>query len=85
MHLEHGIGIYQGMTTVMHGASTIEVAVVAYEGGDRLNVPLYRLDQVEKYRAAGDLSDEAPPRDCTNSAGSAGPRNATRRAPRSKR
>ncbi|MBM3900323.1 MAG: DEAD/DEAH box helicase, partial [Gemmatimonadetes bacterium] len=34
---------------------------VEYEGGDRLNVPLYRLDQVEKYRAAGDVSDEAPP------------------------
>ena len=61
VHLEHGIGIYQGMTTVFHGESTIEVAVVEYEGGDRLNVPLYRLDQVEKYRAAGDLSDEAPP------------------------
>ncbi|MFM8302620.1 MAG: transcription-repair coupling factor, partial [Gemmatimonadota bacterium] len=50
-----------GMTTVRHGESTIEVAVVEYEGGDRLNVPLYRLDQVEKYRAAGDVSDEAPP------------------------
>jgi transcription-repair coupling factor (superfamily II helicase) len=49
------------MTTVFHGESTIEVAVVEYEGGDRLNVPLYRLDQVEKYRAAGDVSDEAPP------------------------
>ena len=61
VHLEHGIGIYKGMTTVMHGESTIEVAVVEYEGGDRLNVPLYRLDQLEKYRAAGDVSDEAPP------------------------
>ena len=35
------------------GESTIEVAVVEYEGGDRLNVPLYRLDQLERYRAAG--------------------------------
>ena len=30
------------------------MAIVEYEGGDRLNVPLYRLDQVERYRAAGE-------------------------------
>ena len=36
-----------------------EVAVVEYEGGDALNVPLYRLDQLEPYRAAGD--GDAPP------------------------
>ena len=61
VHLEHGIGIYRGMTTVYHGESTIEVAVVEYEGGDRLNVPLYRLDQVERYRAAGEIDDDTPP------------------------
>ena len=41
--------------------STVEVAVVEYEGGDRLNVPLYRIDQLERYRAADDVSDDAPP------------------------
>ncbi|MBX7119020.1 MAG: transcription-repair coupling factor, partial [Gemmatimonadaceae bacterium] len=61
VHLDHGVGIYRGMTTVFHGEATIEVAVIEYEGGDRLNVPLYRLDQVERYRAAGDVSDDAPP------------------------
>jgi transcription-repair coupling factor (superfamily II helicase) len=61
VHLEHGVGLYRGMTTVFHGEATMEVAVIEYEGGDRLNVPLYRLDQVEKYRAAGDLDDDAPP------------------------
>ncbi|MCL4214520.1 MAG: transcription-repair coupling factor [Gemmatimonadales bacterium] len=60
VHLEHGVGIYRGMTTVFHGEATIEVAVIEYEGGDRLNVPLYRLDQIEKYRAAGDVSDDLP-------------------------
>jgi transcription-repair coupling factor (superfamily II helicase) len=35
--------------------------VVEYEGGDRLNVPLYRIDQLERYRAAGDVSADAPP------------------------
>ena len=61
VHLEHGIGIYRGMSTVYHAESTIEVAVVEYEGGDRLNVPLYRLDQVERYRAAGEIDDDTPP------------------------
>ena len=32
-----------------------------YEGGDRLNVPLYRIDQLEPYRTAGD-GDAPPPR-----------------------
>ena len=62
VHLDHGIGIYRGIQTIMVGESTIEVAVVEYEGGDRLNVPLYRLDQLERYRAAGEDGDQAPPR-----------------------
>ena len=50
VHLEHGVGIYRGIETIFVGQSTIEVAVVEYEGGDRLNVPLYRIDQLERYR-----------------------------------
>jgi len=62
VHLDHGIGIYRGIDTVTVGESTLEVAVVEYEGGDRLNVPLYRLDQLERYRAAGDDGERPPPR-----------------------
>ena len=62
VHLEHGIGIYRGIQTITAGESTLEVAIVEYEGGDRLNVPLYRLDQVERYRAAGEDGDRPPPR-----------------------
>ncbi|HEU4700546.1 MAG TPA: transcription-repair coupling factor [Gemmatimonadales bacterium] len=62
VHLDHGIGIYRGIDTVMVGESTFEVAVVEYEGGDRLNVPLYRLDQLERYRAAGEDGDRPPPK-----------------------
>jgi transcription-repair coupling factor (superfamily II helicase) len=61
VHLEHGVGIYRGITQIFVGQSTIEVAVVEYEGGDRLNVPLYRIDQLEKYRSGDDVSDDAPP------------------------
>jgi len=62
VHLDHGIGIYRGIATVTVGESTLEVAVLEYEGGDRLNVPLYRLDQLERYRAAGEDGDRPPPR-----------------------
>ena len=61
VHLEHGIGIYRGIETMFVRESTIEVAVLEYEGGDRLNVPLYRIDQIERYRAAGDSPEDAPP------------------------
>jgi transcription-repair coupling factor (superfamily II helicase) len=61
VHLEHGVGIYRGIETIFVGQSTIEVAVVEYEGGDRLNVPLYRIDQLERYRSADDVSNDAPP------------------------
>jgi transcription-repair coupling factor (superfamily II helicase) len=62
VHLDHGIGIYRGMGTTTVEGGLLDVAVVEYEGGDRLNVPLYRLDQLERYRAAGDDGGAPPPR-----------------------
>jgi transcription-repair coupling factor (superfamily II helicase) len=62
VHLEHGIGLYRGIQMIAVGSDggALEVAVVEYEGGTRLNVPLYRLDQLEPYRAAD--GDAPPPR-----------------------
>ncbi len=60
VHLEHGIGIYRGIEKIFVRESTIEAAVIEYEGGDRLNVPLYRIDQIERYRSAHDISEDAP-------------------------
>lgn len=63
VHLEHGIGIYRGLDRIEVQGSLIEVAVIEYEGGDKLNVPLYRLHEVERYRAATDGEDGTrPPR-----------------------
>ena len=63
VHLEHGIGIYRGIQAIeVGGGATIEVAVVEYQGGDRLNVPLYGLDQIEPYRVSGDDETRAPPK-----------------------
>ncbi|HKS07829.1 MAG TPA: transcription-repair coupling factor [Gemmatimonadaceae bacterium] len=63
VHLEHGVGIYRGLERIFLGSGVVEVAVVEYAGGDRLNVPLYRIDQLERYRAAQDMgADDAPPK-----------------------
>jgi transcription-repair coupling factor (superfamily II helicase) len=61
VHLEHGVGIYRGMEKVFFRESTVEVAVIEYEGGSRLNVPLYRIDQIERFRSAADISADNPP------------------------
>ena len=61
VHLEHGVGIYRGIEKMFVRESTVEVAVIEYEGGDRLNVPLYRIDQIERYRSSADITAEAPP------------------------
>ncbi len=61
VHLEHGVGIYRGIEKVFFREATVEVAVIEYEGGSRLNVPLYRIDQIERYRSAADISAESPP------------------------
>ncbi len=61
VHLEHGVGIYRGLSTIFQGDTTLEVIVIEYEGGDKLNVPLYRLDQVERFRSVGDINEDTPP------------------------
>jgi transcription-repair coupling factor (superfamily II helicase) len=62
VHLDHGIGIYRGIASIEVEGGLIEVAVLEYEGGDKLHVPLYRLDQVERYRSATEDGDEPPPK-----------------------
>ena len=36
--------------------------MVEYAGGTKVQVPLYRLDLLELYRAAGDDGDRPPPK-----------------------
>ncbi|PYS51070.1 MAG: transcription-repair coupling factor, partial [Acidobacteria bacterium] len=45
MHVDHGIGTYHGLALVHEK----ECMVLLYQGGDRLYVPLERLDLVQKY------------------------------------
>ena len=52
VHMEHGIGRFRGLERMQVGGESIEVLVVAYDGGEVLRVPVYRLDQVERWVGA---------------------------------
>jgi transcription-repair coupling factor (superfamily II helicase) len=45
VHVDHGIGTYSGITLVHER----ECMVLIYQGGDRIYVPLERLDLIQKY------------------------------------
>ncbi len=60
VHLEHGIGIYRGLQTITVEGGALEVAAVEYHGGDLLHVPLYRIDQLERYRGVDLDGADAP-------------------------
>ncbi len=56
VHVEHGIGRYVGLEHRVVGESMVELLVVEYYGGDKLMLPVYRLNQIQKF------SGEAAPR-----------------------
>ena len=53
VHVEHGIGQYQGLKEVpQEDGSAAEFMVLEYADGAKLYVPLTRLDLVQKYRSS---------------------------------
>ncbi|MFO0761071.1 MAG: transcription-repair coupling factor, partial [Byssovorax sp.] len=49
VHAEHGIGRYLGLLHKQVGAQTIDLVAVEYLGGDKLYLPVYRLNQIQKF------------------------------------
>jgi transcription-repair coupling factor (superfamily II helicase) len=49
VHVDHGIGAYQGLQHIKAGNHERECIVIHYEGNDRLFVPLDKMDRVQKY------------------------------------
>ena len=49
VHMEHGIGRFRGLERVEIGGESIEALVIAYADGELLRVPVYRLDEVERW------------------------------------
>jgi transcription-repair coupling factor (superfamily II helicase) len=49
VHEHHGIGRYQGLVHKQVGGSVIDLITVEYAGGDKLYLPVYRLNQIQKF------------------------------------
>ena len=51
VHVEHGIGMYQGLKELQQGEASGEFMVLEFAEGAKLYVPLTRLDLIQKYRS----------------------------------
>jgi transcription-repair coupling factor (superfamily II helicase) len=58
VHLDHGIGIYRGLVKLTAGAQVNDYLEIEYQGGDRLFVPVDRLNLLQKYLGV----EEVPPK-----------------------
>ncbi len=54
VHVDHGIGIYQGLKQLDVGGVRRDLMLLTYQDDTRLYVPLERLDLIEKFRSSGD-------------------------------
>src|SRR5262245_11789150 len=58
VHEQHGIGRFQGLTTLDLGDGASEFLLLEYEGGDKLYVPVAQLGVIGRY--SGAQPEEAP-------------------------
>ena len=56
VHVQHGIGRFAALRQITTSGVTEDFMVIEYAGGDRLYVPLTRLDLIQKYRGAGEAA-----------------------------
>ncbi len=49
VHVDHGIGRYLGLIHREVGAQKIDVLIIEYSGGDKLYLPVTRLNQIQKF------------------------------------
>ncbi len=52
VHIQHGIGRYRGLRRLSIQGFESDYLILEFAGGDRLYVPLDRLNQVQRYRGA---------------------------------
>ncbi|HWK36906.1 CarD family transcriptional regulator, partial [Sphingomonas sp.] len=51
VHVDHGIGRYEGLTSIPVGKSPHDCVAVSYAGGDKLYVPVENLEVLSRYGA----------------------------------
>ena len=57
VHIDHGIGIYDGLHTIRRGEEILDVVRLLYHGGDRLLLPVDKLTKLQKYSSVGSSAD----------------------------
>ena len=58
VHVDHGIGRYQGLVTLPVGAAESDFLELIYKGGDKLYLPADRMGLISKYRGPGEGAPE---------------------------
>ncbi|USI73050.1 transcription-repair coupling factor [Sphingomonas morindae] len=51
VHVDHGIGRYEGLTSVPVGKAPHDCVLLSYAGGDKLYVPIENIDVLSRYGA----------------------------------
>ncbi len=49
VHNTHGIGVYRGLISMDIGGSTNDFVDIEYEGKDKVYVPVYKINQIQKF------------------------------------
>jgi transcription-repair coupling factor (superfamily II helicase) len=49
VHLDHGVGIYLGLTRITAGGIPNDFLLIEYAEGDKLYLPVYRLNRIHRY------------------------------------
>ena len=56
VHLEHGIGLYEGIVSIPVGQSPHDCVALKYAGGDKLFVPVENIDVLSRYGEGGETA-----------------------------
>ena len=54
VHVEHGVGQFLGLREIAQGDSRGDYMLIEYSGGNKLYVPLARMDLVQRFRGEGE-------------------------------
>lgn len=49
VHIEHGIGVYRGITRITVDKASADFLILEYANKDKLYLPVYRLNVIQKY------------------------------------
>lgn len=55
VHINHGVGIYEGLKVIDIGGIPSEFIQLSYKDGDKLYLPIYRIAQLQRYSGPSNL------------------------------